>query len=120
MLKSKQLYRNLTILEKRSCKTMAEKVRLTEEQREQNNETIAKIASLTSEIKELTKNLNGAACKLAYENSVSNLETKNEKYVSHAPFQVSDEEKTLIAKLREKKADISKVSTYVEKMKPVE
>ena len=120
MLKSKQLYRNLTLLEKRSCKIMSEKVRLTEEQKEQNNQTIAQIAVLTEQIKEFSKNLNGQACQLAYANSVSNLETKNEKYVSKAPFQVSDDEKALLAKLREKNADISKVSAYVEKLKPQE
>jgi hypothetical protein len=79
---------------------MTEKIRLTEEQKEQNNKTIAQIAELTAQIKNLAVNLNGAACKTAYDNSVSNLETKNEKYVSRAPFQVSAEEKELVTKFR--------------------
>lgn len=80
---------------------MVEKVRLTDEQKEQNNQNIAKIAELTAQIKTISAELNGKACKEAYENSISNLETKNEKYVTKEAFQVSDEEKELLRKYRE-------------------
>lgn len=80
---------------------MVEKVRLTDEQKAQNNENIEKIKVLTEQIKAIVPNLNGKACKEAYENSVSNLETKNEKYVTKEAFQVSDEEKELLRKFRE-------------------
>lgn len=79
---------------------MAEKIRLTDEQKEENNQNIAKIVELTNQIKAIVPLLHGKACNEAYANSVSNLETKNEKYVSQAPFQVSEEEKELLAKFR--------------------
>jgi hypothetical protein len=80
---------------------MAEKVRLTDEQKAQNNENIEKIKVLTEQIKAIVPNLNGKACKEAYENSVSNLETKNEKYVTKESFPIADEEKEIIRKYRE-------------------
>lgn len=90
---------------------MVERIRLTEEQKEQNNATIAKIAGLTEQIKNEAANLNGKSCREAYENSVSNLETKNEKYVTRAPFQVSDEEKELLRKIRAGEITIPTLST---------
>jgi hypothetical protein len=80
---------------------MSEKVRLTDEQKAQNNENIEKIKVLTAQIKEILPSLHGKACSEAYENSVSNLETKNEKYVTKEAFPISDEEKELLRKFRE-------------------
>jgi hypothetical protein len=80
---------------------MSEKVRLTDEQKAQNNENIAKIAELTKQIKDILPTLNGKACIEAYSNSVSNLETKNEKYVTKESFPIADEEKEIIRKYRE-------------------
>jgi len=80
---------------------MVEKVRLTEEQKAQNNENIEKIKVLTEQIKAIVPSLNGKACLEAYENSVKNLEVKNEKYMTKEAFQVSDEEKELLRKFRE-------------------
>lgn len=79
---------------------MVERVRLTDEQKESNNQNIAKIGELTNQIKEIAVNLFGTSCREAYENSVKNLEVKNEKYTSKPSFQVSDEEKELLRKIR--------------------
>ena len=90
---------------------MSEKIRLTPEQKTQNNENIEKIKTITAELKKIVSELHGVSITQAYDSSVSNLETKNEKYLVEIPFQVSDEEKELIAKLREGKAKIQEVST---------
>lgn len=85
---------------------MTEKVRLTVEQKEKNNQTIEKIKVFTQNIKDLLPDLSGNACIDAYTNSVSNLETKNQKYYTDT-FLVSDEEKELLRKIREGKISIT-------------
>ena len=93
---------------------MVERTRLTDEQREQNNQNIAKISELTAQIKEILPNLNGKACNEAFNNSVINLETKIEKYTTKESFRVSNEEKELLRKIRAGEAQVSPVSSDVE------
>lgn len=87
---------------------MAEKKRLTAEQIDKQVKAIEKISKLTEDIKNLLPEFEGKAVRGAYENSVKNLETKNEKY-SKVSFPISDEEKELIRKIRA--GEIKTIST---------
>jgi len=78
---------------------MSEKQRLTTEQIEQNNKNINKIKEITANLKAISENLNGNAIKGAYENSIKNLEKKNETYYKDI-FLVTDSEKELLRKIR--------------------
>lgn len=80
---------------------MVEKKRLTEDEKQKNNEIILQVVVLTAQIKSLIEGLSGMACKGAYENSVTNLETKNVKWMTKESFQISDDEKELLRKFRE-------------------
>ena len=91
---------------------MVEKVRLSEEQRNENKENIGKIKVLTAQIKEIVPMLHGVACHLAYENSVINLEKKNEKFIGASEsFRITAEEKELLKKLRNGEVQISEISS---------
>ena len=94
---------------------MSEKVRLSEEQRNENKENIEKIKVLTEQIKEIVPKLHGVACHLAYENSVINLEKKNEKFMGASEsFRITAEEKELLKQIRNGKMQISKISPDME------
>ena len=80
-----------------------EKKRLTPEQVEKQINAVKKIAEYTENIKALLVEFDGKSAKLAYENSVINLEKKNEKYGSARAPSLSDEEKELLKNFREGK-----------------
>lgn len=89
---------------------MAEKGRLSKEQKEQNNETVKSIIEITNLLKEVVSNLNGEGCKNAYGSVINKLEKKNDRFGSKIPFRLTDEEKELIIKMREEKEKISEIS----------
>lgn len=78
---------------------MVEKKRLTAEEYDAQVASVKKIVEYTNLIKAELDNFVGQSVKTAYDNSVKNLEKKNELY-GKEKFLVSDEEKELIRKMR--------------------
>lgn len=90
------------------AKGKGEKKRLTPEEQDAQIEAVKKIVELTEQIKALLPEFKGKSANAAYANSVKNLETKNEKYGS-VKFQVSDDEKEILRKIRAGEAKITSV-----------
>lgn len=78
---------------------MADKKRLTAEEYDMQIAAVKKIAEYTELIKNELPNFMGVSVKTAYENSVKNLEKKNELY-GKEKFLVSEDEKELLRKIR--------------------
>ena len=89
---------------------MSERKRLTPEQIEKQVNAVNQIKGFTEQIKALLPELEGKACHDAYENSVKNLETKNEKF-ANVSFPITDEEKEMLRKIRNGEMQVSEVST---------
>ena len=87
---------------------MSEKVRIPFSERV---ESMKRIAELTTELKTVVESMNAPPTIIkAYQNSIVNLETKNQKYGSEKErFSMSEEEKEMILKFREGKVKISPV-----------
>lgn len=79
---------------------VSEKKRLTPEQVEKQIAAIKIITDLTAQIRALLPEFEGKSVHKAYENSVLNLEKKNEQYVTARAPSMSDEEKELLRKFR--------------------
>jgi len=80
---------------------MAEKTRLTEAQRIENNETIERIKVITENLRIEVEKFHGNYIREAYDNSVSNLDVKNVKYFVKAEIKLNEEEAELIQKYRD-------------------
>lgn len=78
---------------------MVERKRLTAEQYSKQTEAVKKIAELTEKIKALLPEFEGQSVHAAYENSVKNLEKKNEIYGKERTI-VTDEDKEILRKIR--------------------
>lgn len=89
--------------------------RLNAEQKLKQIEQVTVIQDLTKQIEELVKDMESPSCKKAFEYSTKGLNKKCEQFSqsssSGGRFQISDEEKEFIKKIREGKAKISEIST---------
>lgn len=75
--------------------------RLNEEEMNEQINAVKAIAELTAKISELTEQMKGKTCREAYQNSVKNLETKNEKY-GKEKVTLTDEEKRVMKEASQK------------------
>jgi basic membrane lipoprotein Med (substrate-binding protein (PBP1-ABC) superfamily) len=87
------------------------KKRMSDEEYMEQVVTVKRIAVITDALKSEVVNLKGKSVKMAYENSVSNLEKKNELYSKdRVSFRVTDEEKELLRKIRAGEVTVPSVS----------